>query len=370
MKNIKVLVAYHKLDEAISSSVYQPIQLGRSLAGMESKDGRLSDADKAEMKKKFIGDDTGENISSLNRSFNEMTAIYWAWKNYSSLGNPDYIGLTHYRRHFIFSDEKLMEPEWLPNSKVFIFDCIDDRYKNLIKAEKLDRLLDDYDGVVSYLYDLKNLNPLYLSCRDRFIEMVGLDGEIYDIAIKFILDNFPDFREDVRSFQMSAKNYLCNMFVLRKDDFIEYCEFIFPVLFEIDKNNKLYSFGDNTQKRAPGFIAEWLTTIFIFHLQRKRMRKLIHCPLSFVVDTTPRNKINQQIAIERQAVIKLQILYLLRACSLNKLKLRDKRARYLKIIRESMAGRADRHSSLARLAYRGYNKISRVLERLSRFTAI
>lgn len=52
MKNIKVLVAYHKLDEAISSSVYQPIQLGRSLAGMESKDGRLSDADKAEMKKK------------------------------------------------------------------------------------------------------------------------------------------------------------------------------------------------------------------------------------------------------------------------------------------------------------------------------
>ena len=35
-----------------------------------------------------------------NRNINELTALYWAWKNYDKLGNPDYIGLMHYRRQF------------------------------------------------------------------------------------------------------------------------------------------------------------------------------------------------------------------------------------------------------------------------------
>lgn len=54
----------------------------------------------------MIGDDTGDNISALNDSYNEMTALYWAWKNYDKLGNPDYIGLMHYRRHFVLNEGK------------------------------------------------------------------------------------------------------------------------------------------------------------------------------------------------------------------------------------------------------------------------
>ena len=41
------------------------------------------------------GDDTGENISQLGSKLCEFTTIYWAWKNYNKLGNPDYIGFMH-----------------------------------------------------------------------------------------------------------------------------------------------------------------------------------------------------------------------------------------------------------------------------------
>ena len=39
----------------------------------------------------MIGDDTGDNISDKNREYCELTGIYWIWKNYDKLGNPDYI---------------------------------------------------------------------------------------------------------------------------------------------------------------------------------------------------------------------------------------------------------------------------------------
>ena len=44
----------------------------------------------------FIGDNTGDNISTKNANYCELTGLYWAWKNISA----DYIGLCHYRRYF------------------------------------------------------------------------------------------------------------------------------------------------------------------------------------------------------------------------------------------------------------------------------
>ena len=116
MVNIKILVGYHKPAKLYKSDIYVPIHLGRALATEASKDGKMSQEDYQWMLDNMIGDDTGDNISELNRYFCELTAIYWAWKNYDKLGNPDYIGLCHYRRLFAeneiasFADYDIIAP--------------------------------------------------------------------------------------------------------------------------------------------------------------------------------------------------------------------------------------------------------------------
>ena len=86
---IKLFVSSHEKDVAFPDCpLIEPIQVGAALA-TEHFPG-------------MIGDDTGDNISELNRSFCELTAQYWAWKNCDA----DYYGFMHYRRYFLFTDER------------------------------------------------------------------------------------------------------------------------------------------------------------------------------------------------------------------------------------------------------------------------
>lgn len=77
-----------------------------------------------------FGDDTGDNISIRNPEWNEMTVIYWVFRNYEKLGNPDYIGFEQYRRHFIF-DEWRKVPE---RALCLPFDEVNEAYEKKTAA--------------------------------------------------------------------------------------------------------------------------------------------------------------------------------------------------------------------------------------------
>ena len=95
--DIRILVAYHKPAPLLPEGIFLPVHGGRALVHGDNEDTRW-------LKANTVGDDTGENISKENRRYNEMTVLYWAWKSYAQLGNPEYIGFMHYRRHFIFRE--------------------------------------------------------------------------------------------------------------------------------------------------------------------------------------------------------------------------------------------------------------------------
>ena len=47
----------------------------------------------------MLGDNTGDNISKLNKHFCELTTQYWAWKNVDC----EYYGFCHYNKYFAFN---------------------------------------------------------------------------------------------------------------------------------------------------------------------------------------------------------------------------------------------------------------------------
>ena len=79
-KDVALIVATHKNYWMPKDEMYVPIHVGR-----EGKDDLG-----------YIGDNTGDNISSKNANYCELTGLYWAWKNFDA----DYLGLVHYRRHY------------------------------------------------------------------------------------------------------------------------------------------------------------------------------------------------------------------------------------------------------------------------------
>ena len=79
---IKILVATHQPLAIIESDIFHPIQIG-------------FDVQKPLIKNTYLNDNSGLNISKKNPIFNELTALYWAWKNLDA----DVVGLAHYRRY-------------------------------------------------------------------------------------------------------------------------------------------------------------------------------------------------------------------------------------------------------------------------------
>ena len=91
MADVRLFVSCHEAAPVPKHSLLTPVQVGAAL----SEEKLLG----------FSRDDEGENISRKNRSYCELTAQYWAWKNVQA----DYYGFFHYRR-YLYPDRKAKRP--------------------------------------------------------------------------------------------------------------------------------------------------------------------------------------------------------------------------------------------------------------------
>ena len=195
-------------------------------------------------------------LYNMRRAYGEMSKLYYIYKLYKDgILNSKYIGLNHYRRYFYFRD----------------------------KIPDMNGIFKKYDIILN-LPKIKPKGMKKQYCRYHLCHT-------YDEIIKIIKDLKPDYYKAALKTIKLKKIYFNNIFIMKKADFLKYCEFIYDTLFEFDRRhnftrdsdvfiyskkfyhaNKLSSY----EARLEGFLAERLNNIFFCkHFRRIKEFNLV-----------------------------------------------------------------------------------------------
>lgn len=215
---VKILVAAHKKFPMPNADGYMPILVGA--------------ARNYKPEIEYQRDDEGENISSKNPNYNELTAVYWAWKN---LKDVDAIGLVHYRRLFF-------------DTKPYSLD-------NVFSVEKVEELLTQYDVILP-----KKRNYYIETNYSHYIH--AHHKKPLDKTRQIIIKNYPQYLNAFDRVMHLRRAHMFNMFIMKKKAFESYCNFIFGVLGKLENSIDISDYSVQ-EARVYGYISELLMDVWL-----------------------------------------------------------------------------------------------------------
>lgn len=212
------------------------------------------------------GDDTGENISSKNKYYSELTGIYWAWKNQQA----DIVGSCHYRRFFTIKKEPVLYqlkrlfyfPAKLQRKRFgLIYTSNEKLFERKILTEiEILEIFKSYDAILpqrrKFRYSVKEHYRRYHDLRE--LELIE----------SIIRERCPEYLPAFETVINGNRLYANNMFILRKREYNQLMEWWFGMLFEFEKRIDKADYKDY-QQRIMGFIAERLFTVWVYHQNLK-----------------------------------------------------------------------------------------------------
>lgn len=253
MSSLKILVCCHKATPRIQDDdVFAPILLGSQFASDKLKEEFRDD----------YWDCKGKNIGRLHPYCAELTAIYWAWKHYAELGDPDYIGLFHYRRFLNFGESIPEIDLW----KCAFFD---------FSLRTRRRFGWDEQIILKYCQG----SDIVLPCREKILDPYDWKTpttlethykhshypEDFDITRDYIKTNIPEYAQAAMETAQSMQGYFCNMFIMTREMFFDYAQWLFDIILPLVKllpvTGKKYD--DPVQCRVLGFLGERLFNVWI-----------------------------------------------------------------------------------------------------------
>ena len=241
MADIKIFVCCHQKGQHVPEhNLLYPIQVGTALS-RERFDG-------------FLYDDTGENISILNRSYCELTAQYWAWKNIRA----DYYGFFHYRR-YLYPNVAAKHPYRIEGE-------LSEQLLTQLGYNDFGPQIEAYDCIVP-----KGEN-MYLSVRDHYATAPFHHGRDLCLIEEIILQNYPDYGEAMERYFSGSICYFGNIYIMKHTVFHEYCAWLFSILAKFDQQADCSGYGTQ-ERRVDGYLAERLLGVFVAY-QSERLRIL------------------------------------------------------------------------------------------------
>lgn len=269
---IKIYVACHKESYVPEHPYLYPIQVGAALV-----DKRMEGV---------LHDDVGDHISDKNKSYCELTAQYWAWKNEEA----DYYGFFHYRRYLVFDSEMKRDDGWGNISYGRITEEALDEIK--LKPEIMRNIITNYDIIMvkgrryPRIKEEGKLRDVY---REYGTAAYQHRGDL-DITLNILVKKYPAFKGAVQSYMSSSIAYECNMFIMKRNIYHDYCEWLFDILFEAEKQIDM-SWYSEEEYRVIGYLSERLCGIYYTYLKMQQSIKIFELPKTLFLDTTPKQTV-------------------------------------------------------------------------------
>ena len=240
MEQTKIYVCCHKESFVPKHALLQPIQVGAALAEKRF-DG-------------FVHDDEGENISALNRSYCELTAQYWAWKN----SPAEHIGFFHYRRY--------LYPEPEAKRAYCIKSAPDEALLDRMGYARFGELIERYDLIVPIGEDM------HVPVREHYAAAPFHHGEDLARMEEIVRTLSPEYGEAMEAYLSGTVHYFGNIFIMTRELYHRYCAWLFPLLEEFDRQTDTSAYGPQ-EKRLDGYLAERLLGVF-YTRHRDELRTL------------------------------------------------------------------------------------------------
>lgn len=281
--SIKIYISGHKETEYVQNEIFAPIQVGAALA-------------KSKMSG-FIQDDTGENISELNPRFCELTAQYWAWKN----SKVEKIGFFHYRRYLSFNDQLKEQPDiWGSVIEPYLSESVVDKYS--WHDDQIRKVVDQYDIILPEKRDIRLMPNCGKNAREQYLGSGMLHAADLEIMLDVLQEKYPDFVPYAQQYLNGVQTYLNNMFVMRRDIFEQYSEWLFDIVFECDRRIDYADYSTEAM-RTPGHLAERLLNIYILYLQDHFNYRIKELPTVVFLETEPFKQLEPAFRKNNVAVV-------------------------------------------------------------------
>ena len=188
---IKVIIATHKNYRMPADDLYVPLHVGAEVNPVDLG---------------YLKDNTGDNISDRNPSFCELTGLYWAWKNLDA----DYLGLAHYRRHFMLKKKST------------------DPFENVLTLRQCRKVLQRYRIIVPRKrnYYIESLYSHYAHTHY---------AEHLDVTRTIIESKCPGFLGSFDRVMARKWGFMFNMMIMERQLVDDYCSWLFDILFELEE---------------------------------------------------------------------------------------------------------------------------------------
>lgn len=191
------------------------------------------------------GDDVGDNISSRNRYWSEITGLYWAWKHMEKV---PYVGLCSYRRFFNFRQDA--------GKPIAILDIAQgQKFVDNYTLPAASEIFRDADIVAPVPYT-------YAYSIARVCSM-NYNDEDFAVLQRVVEEKYPDYMDAYRNHLYENNKMIGhNMFIMNWDTFTRYCSWVFDILLEVERRIDPTHYPVH-QVRVFGYMHEILLEVFI-----------------------------------------------------------------------------------------------------------